>query len=224
MATRFSDDEVREILQRAIDRNANHGGSTGSAELMEIAAELGVSQDDVSAAIAEVTQGRELQREVAAIQEERRHSLRSSVATWFLVCSMLLLVDWMTGPGWWVMWPCAIWGFILVLLARRAYFPNRRKLEYKARSRLGRRLKRQERERRRRRQRGIEEGLEQAFERGVAALVAAAARHVERVTAQPGPPPAPGRQRVEPMPNREADPAFDEASDEMHAAKRWQKR
>ncbi len=224
MATRFSDDDVREILQRAIDRSTSRGDSTGQAELVEIAAELGVSQEDVSAAIADVSQARELTREVARIQEQRRRSLASSVITWLLVCGMLLFIDWMTGPDWWVMWPFAIWGFILVLVARRTYFPDRQRLEAKARAALEKRQKQEERERRRQRQRGFEHGLEEAFERSVTALVHAAARHVDRVAADSNAPPAAGRQRVDPMSDTRARSVIDDDSGDLPPQERRQRR
>lgn len=196
MATRFNDDEAKEILRRAIERDAARGSATGPEELVEIAAELGVSPDDVSMAIAEVTAEREVQQEIAAIKEQRRRSLGGSAITWLFVCALLLVIDILTGPAWWIHWPFAIWGLFIVLQTRRAFFANHERLRGKARAQLEKRRKREERERRRQRHRSLEQGIEQALEKGAAALIDVATRHVDRVTSASPQPQRAARQRV----------------------------
>jgi hypothetical protein len=47
------------------------------------------------------------------------------LATYAVVIGFLFLVDWMTGSGWWVQWPAAIWGAVLALQAVNTFlFPS----------------------------------------------------------------------------------------------------
>ncbi len=176
MSAEFTEHEVKEILRRAIERDASRVGTMGPRELLDIATELGVSTEDVSAAIAEVTAERELQRTMSGILEQRRRALGGALSSWVLTSGILFGVDWLTGPGWWVQWPVAAWGLALVFQTRRAYFADRDHLRRKAQARIERLRRRDEKARRRERNAKLERGLELALERGVSALVNAATK------------------------------------------------
>ena len=93
MPRTYSDDEVREILRLAIEREASDPSGLGRDDLLHAAAELGIPTEAIDRAIAQVEHDRVLDAEITALRAERRRSLVSHATTWVIVCTALLGLD-----------------------------------------------------------------------------------------------------------------------------------
>jgi 2TM domain-containing protein len=193
----FSEDEVREILRRAVDRDAAQGGHLDRARLVAAAQEIGIDPTAVDHAIQEIERDRTLDTELTALRLERRHDFISNVSTFGIVNSGLLAIDWANGGGWWFYWPLTIWGTFLLLRHKRLLFTNDIKDRKKAAARIESRQAALARKVARQRRQAKGRQLEEVIERGVELLVEAATRHLDgsRRSASPPPPAQQARPR-----------------------------
>jgi len=178
-------------------------------QLVEMAKEVGIDQDAVEAATAELAQSRadELARDTEAkeLAQERVRLLghfAGSLVTYLVVNAVLYFIDHKFTGGTWYYWVLLGWGIGLLLQFRQALFPKRslehRKLrEWKRAQKLARRAERDERRQKMiaawsgGHQNMVNQGareFEQAVQAGVAALLSVAARkisdHAERQSNQ----------------------------------------
>jgi hypothetical protein len=182
----YTDEQVREILRRAVERSAGTGG-IDREDLIAAATDVGIEADAVHTAIVELERERELQEEVAKLKRERRRSLASNFGSWAIVSSGLFGIDWATGGGWWFYWPLGGWGLLLLLELKGLLLANPAGDEEQAVRRIaqrGRQRQREQAEQRRQHERERRQGLgglEGAVERGVEELLGAAARRIAGV-------------------------------------------
>jgi 2TM domain-containing protein len=223
----FSEEEVREILRRAVDREAGRGEGLDRERLIAAAQEIGIDAAHVDAAISEVERDRTVETELAGMRLERRHEAVSSIGTWGIVNSGLLALDWANGGGWFFYWPLTIWGMILLLRYKSLLFKNDFKDKKEAAARLEKRQAELERQLVKQRRKAKGQRLEDVIERGVDALVDAASRHLDggrRSGRPPEPPPPPppwsARTRVDET-DEEAD---QDEKVEPGARRRWERR
>ncbi len=167
----YSDDEVREILRLAIEREASDPSGLGRDDLLHAAAELGIATEAIDRAIAQVEHDRVLDAEITALRAERRRSFLSHATTWVIVCTALLGLDVLDGGGFWFYWPLFGWGIAVALDARSALLTDRAALRAAAEGRLAKRAKQRERAARRERRARVEQEVEAAVEQGVSALL-----------------------------------------------------
>ncbi len=172
----YSDEEVREILRVAIEREENDPAGLAREDVVRAASEVGISEASIDRAIVEIEREREIATEVAAIKMERRRALLSHASTWAIVNAMLFGIDWMSGPGYWFYYPLFGWGIAVALQARSTLLANPARARATALKRIGKRARRREKEARRARQKQVEKELEEAVEQGVAAVLGAAER------------------------------------------------
>jgi hypothetical protein len=189
----FSEEEVREILRRAVDREAGRSGGLDRERLIAAAQEIGIDAAHVNAAIREVERDRTIDNELATLRLERRHELVSSVSTFGIVNSGLLAIDWANGGGWFFYWPLTIWGMILLLRYKGLLFKNDFKDRKQAAERIEKRQAEVERQQAKERRKAKGQRLEDVVERGVDALVEAASRRLDagRRSGRPQEPPPP---------------------------------
>jgi len=182
----YTDEQVREILRRAVERSEGTGG-IDREDLLAAAADVGIDAEAVHTAIVELERESELKEEIAKLRRERRRSLGSNFGTWAIVSSGLFGIDWATGGGWWFYWPLGGWGLLLLLELKGLLLANPSKDQEQAERRLAQRERQRQREQaeqRRQHERGRRQGrggLEGAVERGVEELLSAAARRIAGV-------------------------------------------
>lgn len=183
----YTDEQVREIMRRAVERGTTGSGGLGRDDLIAAAQDVGIAPEAVEAAIAEVETEGELREEIVQLKRERRQGLVSNVSTWAIVNAGLFGVDWATGGGWWFQFPLICWGIPLLLGLKGHLFTNevadRRAAERRV---LQRRRKREAAQAELRRvqaraKRQDSSGLEGVIERGVEDLLGAAARRISGV-------------------------------------------
>ena len=138
---RFSQEEVGDLIETASKLEwaaaTSPTDDVSLDELKSIAAEMGISDQALAAALAK--QAKE-EREAAAVLEEERAKARRVKAAWLAwrthiavyvaVLLGLAVIDLMTGGGIdWVQWPAAGWGIGLlahtgVMVANRGDLPE----------------------------------------------------------------------------------------------------
>jgi hypothetical protein len=208
----YTQEEVTEILKRALKQQSLRSQGLSHDQLVEMAKEVGIDQEAVEAATAELSQTRadELARQTEAhdLAVERSRLLGkfvSSFLTFLIVGVALFLINQKVGGATWYYWPLLGWGIGLAFQLRGVFSPEksleRRKLEeWKRAEKLERRAARLERRRNLRDalrtggasqivHHGAKE-FEEAVQAGVAALLSVAARkiheHAGRKGSSPG--------------------------------------
>jgi len=186
---RYSDEEVREILRRAVDRQPDSEGLT-RADLHAAARDIGISAEALDQAIADVREKREIEVYRERLRAGRKRRFLRSVSTWAVVNAGLFGIDFLTSGGEpsWFLYPLLIWGGFLALRGVRLLWSEDSDEDLRRRVRRDRERERarrdREAERRRKKEasegrRRAEEEFEGAVERGVTALLGAAARKLD---------------------------------------------
>jgi hypothetical protein len=188
---RYSDDEVRAILERALKHEPIEG--TPHEDLVQAAAEVGVSRAALEKAASELAVSREADDARAEILRRRRAGLAAHLYAFLGVNAFLFGINWLTTPGlWWCLFPIFAWGLGLFFHARAALSKEvsprtleREKVRKERRERrLDRKLSSERRaaERRVRKER-IEKGaaeLGAAVEEGVGVLLSKVAEEIRK--------------------------------------------
>jgi hypothetical protein len=119
MERRYSDEEVRAILDMALKRDNKEG--VGHDELLAAAAEVGISREAIDAAARELDAGRGERQAREAILARRRKGLSAHLWPFVAVNVFLLAINMLTTPGYpWFFFPLLAWGLGLFFHARAA--------------------------------------------------------------------------------------------------------
>ena len=147
---RFTQDEVNDILRRALERQTPDGTITRQ-ELIDTARELGIDQDALSSAISE-------QRELGALgaareawKVKRKQKFFEHLRAYLIVNLILLVFNMVTSESVWFFWPLFGWGIGVAFDASDAFWPKEKEIERGARKLLEKQaeeVRRLERERR----------------------------------------------------------------------------
>ena len=184
---RYTDDEVREILRRAVDHDAEDHSSLSHADLIDAAGEIGISADAVDAAAADLSVTDDVRAEVERRRARRRRRFGRHLVTYLLVNAFLFAIDFLTPGGPWFYYPLLGWGLLLALHGSGLLFTSEGDDREAAQKLVDRRRQREQRRRERQRRRDtsrkVHGEFERAVEEGVAALLAAAARKMDEARA-----------------------------------------
>jgi hypothetical protein len=133
----YNPDEVAGILQRAIARQATIDNPLSHDDLASTAREMGVTEEQLEAAIVDELVAREVNADLVARQADAKRKLRSSGAFLGVVALFFALLNLLTGGGIWFHYVVASVGLAVGLQGVRAYFPlPDEKLEKRTRERL----------------------------------------------------------------------------------------
>jgi hypothetical protein len=202
--TNYTQEEIDEIIKRALSEQAQGERTLSHAELVEIAAEAGIERDAVERATAELARSRTQEqarqvasREIAAERIVQIKRFASSAVSFTVLNGFLYFIATRLTGGNWYVWPLLGSGAVLALQLRHVIFPydkvlRRRRREEKRRERERRRAAREAWKRKLLDGSGsVVEGakeFEGAVQSGVTALLRIAARkleeHVEREESQ----------------------------------------
>ncbi len=117
---KYSDAEVKAILERALQGGAGDTGATGvgHADLVAIGEQVGIAPADMTRAAHAVLEGRLDDDARRAIKSRRRRWLGGHAALFALLNGLLFTVNVLTTPGeWWVLFSVFFWGLALALHA-----------------------------------------------------------------------------------------------------------
>lgn len=115
---KYSDEEVRAIIDRALARDSSEAGGLSHADLLAVGEQVGVPAASMARA-AQAVRAERLDRDAAAaIVGKRRRWLAAHAAVFAVINGLLLAVNAATTPGqWWVLFPVFFWGLGLLLHA-----------------------------------------------------------------------------------------------------------
>jgi hypothetical protein len=141
-ARKYSDEEVRAILDRALEGGGGGGGGDvgiSHADLLAIGEQVGLSAEAMSRAADEALAARLDRAAGGAIKSRWRRWLAGHAGVFAVLNGLLFAVNAATTPGeWWVLFPVFFWGLAVALHAglalglspsRRALDRERRRLE-----------------------------------------------------------------------------------------------
>lgn len=196
----YDDAEVEEILRRALERSGGAAEGLTHAELAEVAAEVGLSADELEHAARSVLAARAQKRErdeaklvLDARKRHRRRGFAQHILTWGVVGTGLAALDYLTGGGiGWALYPIVGWGIGVGLHGVGLAFRDDEKeihaIARKLRRQRERAAKEAERQRGKPKRLSAEVALEVALEKGIALLLTKVA---EKLDAAASPPPKP---------------------------------
>lgn len=131
-ARKYSDQEVRAIIDRALERDADAGADISHADLLAIGEQIGVAPEAMARAAEEARAARAAAASGQAIASRRRRWLAAHALVFAVLNGLLYAVNAATTPGeWWVLFPVFFWGLALLLHAGLTFglAPSKRALE-----------------------------------------------------------------------------------------------
>jgi hypothetical protein len=137
-ARKYSDEEVRAILDRALKGDGGDASALSHAELLAIGEQVGVAPEAMSRAAEEVLHAKLDSAAERSIASRRKRWLLAHAVVFAVINGLLFAVNALTTPGeWWVLFPVVFWGLALALHAGLAVGvrPSARAME-RARRRL----------------------------------------------------------------------------------------
>jgi hypothetical protein len=127
---RYTQEEVNEILKRALAQDAGRERVLGHDELVEIALEAGIDREALDRAMVELAQehARDLasRDEAAEIADERRLQMKrfgASLVSYAALNGFLYFISVQFIGGNWFVWPLLAGGVLLALQLRHVIFP-----------------------------------------------------------------------------------------------------
>ncbi|MBL9022244.1 MAG: 2TM domain-containing protein [Myxococcales bacterium] len=170
---RYSEEEVRAILERALTRSQSSSSGVSHDDLLAAASEVGIAREDIERAAVEVSEGRDEREARAHILARRKRGFSSHLWAFLGVNVFLLAINLLTTPAiLWAAFPLLGWGLGLFFHARAALSKEvsegavRREVERRVKARKKQR-KLEEEERRRAEKQSSKVGK---LERGAAEL------------------------------------------------------
>ncbi|MFS8810883.1 2TM domain-containing protein [Synechococcus sp. R65.1] len=119
--SRYSQEDVQQILQRAIARQPRLGEFTRS-QLEEMAAELGISPQELEEAEREWRAWQQLTNQRREFQRYRRRQFYQLLGRYAIVNSFLVGLDWLSGGGLsWSLFILMGWGLAVALKGWSTY-------------------------------------------------------------------------------------------------------
>ena len=137
---RYGAHELREILKRAESREPAAAEAQGltRSELLEIGREVGVSEEQMTTALARYDSEQELAVAESEVQQLQRRGFVTHLIAFFWVGAALGLLSLWAGPP--ILIPMLLWALGLTLHVRAAFFPDPDALRHAARKRLVRHI------------------------------------------------------------------------------------
>lgn len=112
----YSDDEVRDIIERALKDQPASGVSHD--DLLSIGEGAGLSRAAIENAAHDVAEARLTKTATARIASRRRLGVAAHAFVYAVVNGFLFLINYLTTPGsWWVLFPVLAWGVGMLLHA-----------------------------------------------------------------------------------------------------------
>ncbi|NJK61866.1 MAG: 2TM domain-containing protein [Synechococcaceae cyanobacterium SM2_3_1] len=125
MTQSYSQQDVQDILQKAIARQARNGQEFSHEDLQAMATELGINPADLDAAEADWQQQQQILEEAREFQAYRRSKFTSHAIKYVIVNGFLVSLDLVIAPGLgWAHYVVLGWGLGLTLDGWSAFHPG----------------------------------------------------------------------------------------------------
>lgn len=128
---RYSPEQVRAILERALDegRRRNDPGGITYDELRDTARELDIDERVLQEAILESEETWEMEDARQRWVVRRKEKFFEHLRSYLVVNAVLMVIAFVTGSGLWFLWPIFGWGIGLAFDASEAFFPKKKDIE-----------------------------------------------------------------------------------------------
>ncbi len=142
---RYSSGEVSDIIRLALE-NKSGRDDVSYGDLLDIARQSGVSQDQVQAAIEyQETEG-QLDKAREQWKKRQKQEFLGHLRVYAIVNGALFLINLFTPGPMWVQWPLIGWGIGLAIHGSNAFFPSEESITKGARKILRKQRRRNEKE------------------------------------------------------------------------------
>jgi hypothetical protein len=138
-ARKYSDDEVREIIERALKTEDAPASAITHGDLLAIGEQIGVTPEVMKRAAREISQARLELAAAQGVKSRRRKFLALHAVVFVVINALLFTVNFLTTPGeWWFLFSVFFWGLALAAhagialgtsISARTLARERRKLE-----------------------------------------------------------------------------------------------
>lgn len=145
MGASYSRDEMKAIIERALDAQRARSDDVSHDELLAIGRELGVSGEALESAARSVRESRALEAARAEVRERDRRGFVGHLIPFVLVNAAMVATNLATGGAPWFVWSLLGWGIGLLLHARSVYAPAAGEFERRVQRHLEKRRRRDER-------------------------------------------------------------------------------
>jgi hypothetical protein len=122
---RYTKEEAAAILTRVLDRQNGEGGRISHDELLETAREIGVTTDELEAAVIDEVRAR---AELLVIEERRARALRAFLrhgAVFLVANAFAFVIDKKLTGGTWFYWVGLAWAVALAVHAYLTFAPRK---------------------------------------------------------------------------------------------------
>jgi hypothetical protein len=144
VARNYTRDEVKTILDRALERQHDPSEAVSHDDLLAIGKEIGVAPDALEAAATGVREERRVEAHVEARIQRARRGFTGHALAFVMVNLMLGVANFVTAPVPWSLMVLLGWGIGLAFHARAAFWPDRARLAERARRTVAREQAREE--------------------------------------------------------------------------------
>jgi hypothetical protein len=120
-APKYSDDEVREILERALATDGAPASAITHGDLVAIGEQVGVTPEAMTRAAQEVARAKLDTAATRSLKSRRRKLLAAHGALFAVFNALFFTVNFLTTPGeWWFLFSVVFWGLVLAAHAALA--------------------------------------------------------------------------------------------------------
>lgn len=178
----YSRDEVKAIIERAVDAQTSRSDDVSHDELIAIGRELGLSGDALNAAAKDVRASRELEAARAEVRARDRRGFYAHLIPFVFAHALMIVACITTASPPWYLATLVAWGIGLAIHAKSVFSPDPRQFERKVQRFMERERRRAERLAQKEAfdkvKRELGAGVAQAIS-SVADAVSAAAKHAD---------------------------------------------
>lgn len=160
---RYSAEEVKAILERAIARRQGDSAGVTHDDLLATAQELGIEERDLLEAIHEHEETWVVEDARLRWKEQRKRKFFEHLRTYLIINALLAVFDLTFSGGTWFFWPLFGWGIGLVMDASEAFHPKEKDVERGAQRLLRREQKERRKDENRQYWHNLSEGIKKQF-------------------------------------------------------------
>jgi hypothetical protein len=119
---RYSDDEVRAIVDRALKAPDASAASITHDDLLALGEQIGITPEAMARAATAVDESRRESLATRVVSSRRRKLFAAHAAAYALLNGLFFAVNFFTTPGeWWFLFPAVLWGLALAAHAAFAF-------------------------------------------------------------------------------------------------------
>lgn len=161
--TRYTPEQVKLILEHALERRQGQGDGITHKDLLETARELEIDDQSLEDAIREYEETWALQDARERWKKRRKQKFFEHLRSYLVINAFLVALDMIFTGGTWFFWPLLGWGLGLALDAMEAFNPKEKDIEKGAQHLLRKEQKERNKMERQRHWQNLSQGIKKQF-------------------------------------------------------------